>query len=203
MKNLSKVFFALSVFLIIGSCTSQRTSIAQNSNQIITGEKFTFVAQEAFINATKYRTEEIRESGNSWENPPNFRERQDFGSSRTSSLSAGYRITIDKNNLEVILPYYGEMGKKWITNPSGDGSIRYMTSDSGVVHFTTSDFTINEKMSKKGKTTLTIVANDSHNPIKIKMDVFDNGKTIVALDTGIRKSTSFGGYITNNTIAKK
>ena len=47
--------------------------------------------------------------------------------------------------------------------------------------------------------TLTIIVN---NPVKIKIDVFKDGKSLLVVDSSIRKSSSFRGYITNNAIAK-
>lgn len=47
--------------------------------------------------------------------------------------------------------------------------------------------------------TLTIIVT---NPVKIKIDVFKDGKSLLVVDSSIRKSSSFRGYITNNAIAK-
>ena len=47
--------------------------------------------------------------------------------------------------------------------------------------------------------TLTIII---INPVKIKIDVFKDGKSLLVVDSSIRKSSSFRGYITNNAIAK-
>lgn len=200
MKNLSRIFITILLVSLLGSCTSQNKVSEGKTTQLLITENFTFIAEEANRDAQHYTVEQINSYGNSWDNPPNFRERMYFDRSTSQRLDSGYSISVSKNDLEVILPFFGESGKKGLLTESLQ--IQYKTADSGILKFTSNDFTIHRKVNKKGTTTLSIIAKDATNPIKIKMDVFANGKTLVVFTPGFRKSSSFGGYITMNAIAK-
>lgn len=90
------------------------------------------------------------------------------------------------------------------TQTSPSGTIKEMTWDYRLIHFTTSDFTVDKTINKKGNTALTIIAKDINNPITIRIEVFADGKTNVVFEPGVQKSTSYAGYVKNkNVIAKK
>lgn len=198
MKNFYKT--SISVFLLsfVISCSTKNNIV--NTNKPLTTENLTFIAVEANQDAYNYKMEDLgRTEGNSWDNPPPVRDRQYFVKSTSQRLDSGYNIKVTKNELEVNLPFFGELSK-WTTTPSR--TMQYASADRGVIQFISTDFTMDQKNSKKGKTTLTILAKDNDNPIKIKMEVFANGKTYVEVYPGTRKSSSFEGYIKNNVIAK-
>lgn len=200
MKNLSKTLFSFFLIVILASCSSQSTVVDNKTSKLLNTENFTFIAEEANYDGYNYTLEDISRKENSWENLPNFRERKVFVRSKSTPLDAEYSVAVTNNKLEIFLPYFLGLNKEWTTNPSR--TIQYTTSDSGFIKLISTDFTVDQKINKNGKTTLTIIANDITNPVKIKIDVFKDGKSLLVVDSSIRKSSSFRGYITTNAIAK-
>lgn len=201
MRNLYSIIASLVFLSMTISCNVQNKANSKKEVYPLKTENFTFIATKSDLDGYNYKVEEISRGGNSWDNPPNFRQRQTFVRSRTQLLDSGYSVSVTKNELEVTLPFFGQIGKNWTVNPSR--TIQEITVHNGVIHFTSSDFTVDQKINKKGNMALTIIANDITNPITIKMEVFDDGKTNVVFETGVRKSSSYAGYVKNkNSIAK-
>ncbi|MDP2452794.1 MULTISPECIES: DUF4251 domain-containing protein [unclassified Kaistella] len=201
MRNLSSIIVYVVLLSMTISCNVKNNAISKKVVYPLQTENFSFIATEREQDGFNYNIEEIKQNGNSWNNPPNFRERKVFVSPKSAPLDSGYKITVTTDELMVTLPaFYGLKDTK--TSPSG--TIQDMTWDYRLIHFTSSDFTVDKTINKKGNTALTIIAKDSNNPITIKMEVFKDGKTNVVFEPGDQKSTSYFGYVRNkNVIAKK
>lgn len=198
MKTLSQAFFSLFLVAILASCSSQTKIAEGNAGKLITNEEFTFIAEKVNKDGYSY-TNYTTTRGNSWENLPDFRERQVFANPKSIDLDSGYGITLTKNELKVNIP---SLDGKVTTTVNLPQTITNTFREADLIQFTSTDFTVDQKTNKKGKTSLTIIANDINNPITIKMDVFKNGMSYVSFERGSKKSLSYGGYITNKVIAK-
>ena len=200
MKNLMKTIVAVFFLSFLVSCGSQNLEQSKNLAGLVETESFTFIAEEANINPYNFRVEETNEASRTLGKIPNFRERQYFVNGKMQPLDSGYRISVTKNELEVILPFFGEYNKKWTTNITG--MIRTTTADTVIMQFTSSAFTVEQEINKKGTKTITIIAKDAKDPIKIKMEVFKSGKTFATIDPGSSTSFSYKGYVRSNLVAK-
>ena len=198
MKTLSRPIYLIFLLAILASCSPQTKVADGNAKKLITNEKFTFIAEKVNKDGASY-TSYTTIRGNSWENLPDFRDRQVFSSPKSIDLDSGYGLTLTKNELKVNIPSYDGKVTTTVNLPQ---TITNTFREADMIQFTSTDFTVDQKTNKKGKTSLTIIANDISNPITIKMDVFKNGTSYVSFERGSKKSLSYGGYITNNVIAK-
>ncbi len=201
MKYLSSIIACIVWLSLTISCNVQNNASSKKAGFPLQAENFTFFATERHQDGFNYTIKEIKEKGNSWNDLPNSREHREFVNPKSVPLDAGYKIAITKDELIVNLPaFYGL--KDTQTSPSG--KITYMSWDNRLIQFTSSDFTVDKTINKKGNTGLTIIAKDIDNPIIIKMEIFKDGKTNVVFEPGVQKSTSYAGYVKNkNVFAKK
>ncbi|WHF50625.1 DUF4251 domain-containing protein [Chryseobacterium gotjawalense] len=174
MKNLLKITLALLTLTLALSCSSQNNTSSANINSLLQSNEFTFVAERASPNNA-----EVINILNSLPN-----------GLRMLNLDPGYTIEIRKGELNVTLPYFGRM-----YTPNLDPS-------KNSYRFSSKDFTVNRKDGKKGSVIFTIIANDQQNKATITMQVFQNGKSYVFMDSNDRQPISYDGYITANTPAK-
>ncbi len=182
------------------SCSSQTKVVNNNARTLITKGEFTFIAEKVNKDGssyTPYTTSQMK--GKSWDNVPELRDKQIFTNPKSIDLESGYGMTVTKNELLVNLPSFDGKVTTTVNLPQ---TITVTTREADVIQFTATDFTVNEKTNKKGKTSLTIIANVINNPITIKMDIYKNGMTYVNVGRGSKKSVSYEGYVTNNAIAK-
>lgn len=177
MKNLVKILFLAVTLLIPFSCSTQSNISPANIASLLESQEFTFMAEHANPNNLDVINVMNSLPGGS--------------SSRMMDLDYGYSIEIRKDKLEVTLPYFGRM---YTSN---------MDPDKNSYRFTSKDFTINKKEGKKGSSIFTIVTKDQQNVITINMEVFQNGKAYVWIDSNDRQSISYDGHIMANTAVKK
>lgn len=177
MKNLTKIFIAFFALTLAFSCSTQNKVAPANIANLLTNKQFTFVAEHANPNNL-----DVINVMNSLPNG---------SSSRLLNLDSGYTIEIKKDELEVTLPYFGRM-----YNSS-------MDPDKNSYRFTSKDFTVTTKEGKKGSSIFIITASDQQNIRTINMEVFNNGKAYVSIDSNDRQPISYDGYITENAAVKK
>ena len=176
MKNLVKILFLAVTLLIPFSCSTQSNISPANIASLLESQEFTFMAEHANYNLDVINVMNSLPGGSS---------------SRMMDLDYGYSIEIRKDKLEVTLPYFGRM---YTSN---------MDPDKNSYRFTSKDFTINKKEGKKGSSVFTIVTKDQQNVITINMEVFQNGKAYVWIDSNDRQSFSYDGHIMANNAVKK
>lgn len=177
MKNLVKIVFTAITLLVSLACSTQSNIPSANIASLLESQEFTFMAEHANPNNMDVINVMNSLPGGS--------------SSRMMDLDYGYSIEIRKDKLEVTLPYFGRM---YTSN---------MDPDKNSYRFTSKDFTINKKEGKKGSSVFTIVTKDQQNVITININVFQNGKTYVWIDSNDRQSISYDGHIMANTVLKK
>lgn len=182
MKTLLKTMTALLGLIFLSSCATQNINKSVAVETLLEKGEFTFVAE--YANPTNPDVVKVMNS------IPRG------SSSRMLNLDSGYTIEIRTNVLKVTLPYFGRMYTEIIEPSKNIYQIR--TED-----FTTKDFVINKKDGKKGSSVYTIVANDQQNIRTINMEVFNNGKANIWVDSNDRQSISYDGYITGNLITAK
>ena len=201
MKYLYQPLFLISFIAMLASCSSQTKVVNNDARTFLTNEEFTFIAEKVNKDGssyTSYTTAQLR--GKSWDNLPELRDKQVFTNPKSIDLESGYGMTVTKDELMVNLPSFDGKVTTTVNLPQ---TITVTTREADKIQFTATDFTVNQKTNKKGKTSLTIIANDINNPITIKMDVYNNGMTYVNIGRGSKKSVSYGGYVAKNAIAKK
>ena len=177
MKTLLKTMTALLAFIFLLSCKTQNGEKSAAVEALLKKGEFTFVAE--YANPTNPDVVKVMNS------IPRG------SSSRMLNLDSGYTIEIRTDVLKVTLPYFGRMYAENIEPSKNIYQIR------------TEDFTINKKDGKKGSSVFTIVANDQQNIRTINMEVFNDGKANIWVDSNDRQSVSYDGYITRNFITAK
>ena len=176
MKNIIKIVFAAITLLISFSCHTQSNIPPANIASLLESREFTFMAEHANPNNLDVINVINSLPGGS--------------SSRMMDLDYGYSIEIRKDELQVTLPYFGRM---YTSNMDPDNSYR----------FSSNDFTIINKEGKKKSTIFHIVTKDQQNKIIIDMEVFQNGKAYVWIESNDRQSISYDGHIMANSTVKK
>ncbi|MCU7614692.1 DUF4251 domain-containing protein [Chryseobacterium sp. GMJ5] len=174
MKKYILLIFAVSFILMFQNCSSQNTADSQMVNQLLNAEEFTFHAQRA--NPTNYDVINVM---NSIPNSPSTRILQLDGD--------GYSIELRKNNLEVVLPYFGR-----VFNPS------YGDSSKSGYRFTSKDYTVTKSQNKKGNWIFLIKPNDVSNVSDINIEVYKNGKAFTSIRSNDRQPITYDGYISKN-----
>lgn len=104
----------------------------------------------------------------------------------------GYGFSINKNELEVVLPYFGR-----VFNPS------YGNSDGNSYRFTSKDFTIEKTQKKKGKWIYRIQPKDVKNVSDIYIEIFKNGTAFTSIKSNDRQPISYDGYISKKETKKE
>lgn len=176
MKNLTTLLSSLFIFLFLSSCGTQSTISSEKVQSLVDGGEFTFMAERA--NPTNYDVINIMNSfptGNS---------------AQMLSLDPGYTIELKKDELDVVMPYFGRM---YTSSMKSDNSFR----------FTSKEFTVNRSTGSKGSSVFVIMPTDQQIVTKIVMEVYKNGKTYVAIQSTDRQPITYDGYITANTASTK
>jgi hypothetical protein len=172
MKNYISLIFIFGFLFFFQSCSSQGSLDSKTVDALVDSQEFTFYAQRA--NPTNYDVINVMNS------IPNST------STRILDLNGDYTITINKNNLEVVLPYFVRRF-----------TASYNTADNGY-RFTSKDFTVNKSQNKKGNWTIKIKPNDVRNVDEIIIEVFKNGKAFVSMRSNDRQPISYDGYVSKN-----
>ncbi|SFI86578.1 protein of unknown function [Kaistella treverensis] len=172
MKNLITILSSLFIFIFLSSCGTQSTIPSEKVQSLVESGEFTFMAEHA--NPTNYDVIKIMNSFPTG------------GSSQMLSLDAGYTIELKKNEVDVVMPYFGRM---YTSSMKSDNSFR----------FTSKEFTVNRAEGSKGSSVFVIMPTDQQIVTKIVMEVFKNGKTYVAIQSTDRQPITYDGYITANT----
>ncbi|MBB6371076.1 DUF4251 domain-containing protein [Chryseobacterium shigense] len=178
MKKYISFIFIFGFLFFFQSCSSQASIDSKTVDALVDSQEFTFHAQRA--NPMNYEVINIM---GSIQNAPSTRMLQLDGEN--------YTIELKKNNLEVVLPYFGRM-----FTPS------YNTADNSY-RFTSKDFTVNKSQNKKGNWTLKIKPNDKRNVDEINIEVFKNGKAFVSMRSNDRQPITYDGYISKNDAPQK
>ena len=177
MKNLFTIIAASLMMIFINSCTSQNVLPSQKVTSLLQGGEFTFMAERA--NPTNFDVINVLSS------------LPGGGSSQILNLDYGYTLTLKKNEVVAVLPYFGRM-----FSPSFD-------NEKNSYRFTSKDFNITERMGKKGSMIYTIAPKDLQNVRAIILEVFKNGKAYLNIDGNDRQPISYDGYIMENPSPKK
>ena len=177
MKNLLKIISIFGAILFLNSCETQSNIAPQQVTSLLQSKEFTFMAEKA--NPTNYDVVKVLNS------LPNS------SASQILNLDSGYTLEIKKDEIIVQLPYFGRMYNP--TYSTGKDSYR----------FTSKDFTMNEAAVKKGSTIFTIFPKDQQNIRRMDLEVYQNGKAYLTIDSNDRQSISYDGYITQNVPPKK
>lgn len=176
MKNLLKILNVLSVILLFSSCEPQSNIAPEKMNNLLQSKEFTFMAEKA--NPTNYDVVKVLNS------LPNS------SASQMLNLESGYTLQIKKDSIIAQLPYFGRM-----FNPS-------YNTEKNSYRFTSTDFSMNEEMGKKGSTIFTIIPKDQQNVRKMVLEVFTNGRSYLSIDSNDRQLISYDGYIMQNRTKK-
>lgn len=177
MKNLLKILALFIAITFFNSCETQSNIAPEKVNSLLQSKEFTFMAEKA--NPTNYDVVRVLNSF------PNS------SASQMLNLDAGYTLEIKKDSIIAQLPYFGRM-----YNPS-------FNNEKNSYRFTSADFTIDEKMDKKGSSIFTIMPKDQQNVRKIVLEVYKNGRAYLSIDSNDRQLISYDGFIMQNTPAKK
>ncbi|KQT22139.1 hypothetical protein ASG31_02000 [Chryseobacterium sp. Leaf404] len=172
------------VFLILGFVLNFQKVTAQSNTQtqtdaLVNSDEFSFHAERA--NPTNY---DVINIANSLPGAPAVRMFQLQGE--------GYGFGMKKNELVVVLPYFGRTFNPSYGNPDGNS-----------YRFTSKDFTVEKMQKKKGKWIYQIKPKDVNNVSDIFIEIFKNGKALVSIKSNDRQPISYDGYISANEISAK
>lgn len=174
MKNLTTLLSFLFIFLFLSSCSTQSTISSEKVQSLVESGEFTFMAERA--NPNNYDVINIMNSFPT------------SSSSQMLTLDPGYTVKLQKDKLDVEMPYFGRM---YTSSMKSDNSFR----------FTSKEFTVNRSTGSKGSSVFVIMPTDQQIVTKIIMEVYKNGKTYVAIQSTDRQPITYDGYITANTAA--
>lgn len=174
MKKYISLIFIFGFLFFFQSCSSQASLDSKTVDALVSSQEFTFHAQRA--NPMNYDVINVMNS------IPNST------SMRILELNGDdYSITINKNNLEVVLPYFGRV----FNSTFGD-------RDKNSYRFTSKDFTVNKAQNKKGNWILKIKPNDTRNVDEIIIEIFKSGKAFVSMRSNDRQPITYDGYVSKN-----
>lgn len=176
MKNILKIISAMMLMIIMVSCATTSKMDNPEVINLLDNGAFTFVAERASPTSA-----DVTNVMNSMSNG---------STSRILNLDPGYTIILTKDEMDVVLPYFGTMYK---ANFGGNNSFR----------FTSKDFTVNQSKGKKGSSIFNIIPKDQRNINNIIMEVFRNGKAYVSINANDRQPISYDGYLMKNEKVKK
>lgn len=185
---MKKIGIVLIASLMLSACTTQN-----KIDSPVNTENFTFVAEELNLNAQHYSVEQSDSYGNSWNRMPSFSEKLYYQRSGVKNLDEGYGIQISEGVMKVNLPYYAEMSKRRYMTESNQ--IVYTTADSGVIKFTSSDYTIQKSIDKRGKQILTVNIKNQSLTYNVWIEVYKKGQSFVSINSDKGKSISYNGYL--------
>ncbi|WP_223557750.1 DUF4251 domain-containing protein [Chryseobacterium lathyri] len=174
MKKYISLIFIFGFLFFFQSCSSQASLDSKTVDALVSSQEFTFHAQRA--NPMNYDVINVM---NSMPNSTSMRILELNGDE--------YSITINKNNLEVVLPYFGRV----FNSTFGD-------RDKNSYRFTSKDFTVNKAQNKKGNWILKIKPNDTRNVDEIIIEIFKSGKAFVSMRSNDRQPITYDGYVSKN-----
>ncbi|MBS1572391.1 MAG: DUF4251 domain-containing protein [Bacteroidetes bacterium] len=175
---MKKSIVLLVLFLFfLQSCTSQIYMQPQDLANVVQTKEFVFVAKRA--NPTNYAVI------NSINAIPNAT------ATRVLDLDNGYGISFKKNEISVVLPYFGRSYQAPIN------------TDQVSFRFVSKDFSMTQSSGKKNKTVFTIVPNDVRTISKIYIEIYPSGSAMVSIDSNDRQPISYDGYIEKLPTEKK
>jgi len=176
MKKILHPFTFLFFMLSFISCTTSHVKSDLSSSEIseaISSESFRFVATRAFpMDLTAVRMMD------------NFRPRG--SSTQILNINNGSGFKLDKNNLDVDLPYFGTRYRAG-RNPQSNG-----------IRFKTKNFLI-KRVGKSNKTIFEIVPKDAQRVDKMYLEVFNSGRAYLSISSNDRQPISYDGYITKRS----
>lgn len=178
MKKYISLLMIFGFLFSFQSCASQGSSDPAVVNALVDSQEFTFYAQRA--NPTNYDVINVMNS------IPNST------ASRILNLNGDYTIVVNKNNVDVELPYFGR-----VFNPS------YGNPDKNGYKFTSKDFIVNKSQNKKGTWTLRIKPKDVNTVDEINIEIFKNGKAFVSMRSNDRQPITYDGYVSKNEIKQE
>ncbi|SFN72874.1 protein of unknown function [Chryseobacterium oleae] len=173
MKKYISLIFIFGFLFFFQSCSSQGSLDSKTVDALVNSEELTFYAERA--NPTNYDVINVMNS------MPNST------STRMLQLNGDYTIVLAKDNLEVVLPYFGR-----VFNPS------YGDPSKNSYRFTSKDFIISKSQNKKGNWTLRIKPKDVRNVDEINLEIFKNGKAFVSMRGNDRQPITYDGYVSKN-----
>ena len=162
---------------MMSSCSTQNSIPSEKVSSLLQNGEFTFMAEHA--NPTNFDVINVMNS------LPNST------SSRILNLDYGYTLEIKKDEIKVVLPYFGRLFSAGI-DPNKNS-----------FRFDSKDFVINQTTGKKGSSIYTILPKDQNNIRKMVLEVFGNGKSYLSIDANDRNPISYDGYIKENEAPKK
>ncbi|PWN66890.1 DUF4251 domain-containing protein [Chryseobacterium phosphatilyticum] len=178
MKKYISLLMIFGALFFFQSCASQGSLDSKTVDALVNSQEFTFNAQRA--NPMNYDVINVMNS------LPNST------ASRMLDLNGEYTILISKNNLDVVLPYFGR-----VFNPT------YGDTSSNSYRFTSKDYTINKSQNKKGTWVLKIKPNDVRNVDEINMEIYANGRASVSMRSNDRQPITYSGYVSKNVIKQE
>ncbi|REC63217.1 DUF4251 domain-containing protein [Chryseobacterium pennae] len=178
MKKYISLLMIFGFLFSFQSCASQGSSDPAVVNALVDSQEFTFYAQRA--NPTNYDVINVMNS------MPNST------ASRILNLNGDYTIVVNKNSVDVELPYFGR-----VFNPS------YGNTDKNGYTFTSKDFIINKSQNKKGNWTLKIKPKDVNTVDEINIEIFKNGKAFVSMRSNDRQPITYDGYVSKSEVKQE
>lgn len=176
MKKLLIITTAVLGLIFLQSCSTQSYLDKTTLTQIIEQNEFTFMAQRA--NPLDTSTNTIMNSI-----PGGF-------ANRVMNLDYGYTIVVKKDEVSVNLPYFGRA----YTAPIDPRKAGF--------DFESKDFYIQKAQGKKGSTVMNISFRDQNTVRKMIMEVFQNGKAYVSVESNDKQPITYDGYIMKNEVKK-
>ncbi|SDJ72166.1 DUF4251 domain-containing protein [Chryseobacterium jejuense] len=179
MKKYISILMIFGLLFSFQSCASQGSSDPTIVNALVDSQEFTFYAQKA--NPTNYDVINVMNS------MPNST------STRMLNLNTGdYTIEVNKNTVDVVLPYFGRL-----FTPS------FGNTDKNGYRFTSKDFVINKSQNKKGTWTVKIQPKDVSTVEEINIEIFKNGKAFVSMKSNDRQPITYDGYVSKSEVKQE
>ncbi|AZA85057.1 hypothetical protein C1637_00710 [Chryseobacterium lactis] len=178
MKKYISLLMIFGFLFLFQSCASQGSLDSKTVDALVNSQELTFNAQRA--NPMNYDVINVMNS------IPNST------STRILDLNGDYTIVMNKNNLDVVLPYFGR-----VFNPTfGDTS-------SNSYRFTSKDFTVNKSQNKKGTWVLRVKPNDVKNVDEIILEIYSSGSAFVSMRSNDRQPITYTGYVSKNVVKQE
>ena len=173
---MNKIFIVAAGIFLLGlntSCSTQTYLDKDTVSQVISNQEFTFMAQKANPLDTS-----VNNVMNSMPGMTN----------RILNLDYGYTVKVEKDKLTVNLPYFGRS-----YTPS------YNSTNIGF-NFESKDFSIYKAEGKKKSQLLTFNIKDQNTFKKFYLEIFENGRAYLSIDSNDRQPISYDGFIMKNEV---
>ena len=168
------VYLLIPLSLLFQNCGSQTPTMnPADVRNVIQQRNFTFMATRAIPSAS--------DINNIIVNMPNR------NSSRILELDEGYTLKIEDGVLSADLPYFGR-----VFHPT------YGVDNQGL-KFSTTNFTFSEK-TDTDKVTITIQPQEGTRVNVIFLDIYNNGRSYLSVNSNDRQPISYHGYIMTNRV---